>query len=198
MDKLVAKKYNLVLKGISQKALTEHYKLYEGYVNKTNEIWDKLLTADRTKANATYSEYRELKLEESYSLDGVKLHELYFENLGGPGGMPVGLISHMIAASFGSFEAWKEDFIACGISSRGWTVLCFDPIDLKLHNYLQDLHNHGIIVRTAPLLVMDTYEHAYFIDYGTDKKGYIKAFMDNIKWSEVNKRVSLWVDMHNL
>jgi len=186
------------LKGISQKALTEHYKLYEGYVNKTNEIWDKLLTADRTKANATYSEYRELKLEESYSLDGVKLHELYFENLGGPGGMPDGLISHMIAASFGSFEAWKEDFIACGISSRGWTVLCFDPIDLKLHNYLQDLHNHGIIVRTAPLLVMDTYEHAYFIDYGTDKKGYIKAFMDNIKWSEVNKRVSLWVDMHNL
>ncbi|SHE63634.1 superoxide dismutase, Fe-Mn family [Caldanaerobius fijiensis DSM 17918] len=198
MDKLVAKKYNLVLKGISEKTLKEHYKLYEGYINKTNEIWDKLLTADRTKANATYSEYRELKLEESYSLDGVKLHELYFENLGGPGGMPDGLISQMIAASFGSFEAWKEDFIACGISSRGWTVLCFDPIDLKLHNYLQDLHNHGIIARTAPLLVMDTYEHAYFIDYGTDKKGYIKAFMDNIKWSEVNKRVSLWVDMHNL
>lgn len=198
MDKLVAKKYNLVLKGISEKTLKEHYKLYEGYVNKTNEIWDKLLTADRTKANATYSEYRELKLEESYSLDGVKLHELYFENLGGPGGMPDGLISQMIVASFGSFEAWKEDFIACGISSRGWTVLCFDPINLKLHNYLQDLHNHGIIARTAPLLVMDTYEHAYFIDYGTDKNGYIKAFMDNIKWCEVNKRVSLWVDMHNL
>lgn len=197
MDKLIAKKYSLVLKGISQKTLEEHYKLYNGYVNKTNEIWEKLKTVDRSKANASYSEYRELKLEETYNLDGVKLHELYFENLGGSGGYPNGLIASMIALDFGSFEKWKEDFVACGISSRGWTLLCFDPIDLKLHNYLQDLHNHGIVTRSVPLLVLDTYEHAYFIDYGTDKKSYINAFMDNIKWSEVNKRVTCWVDMHS-
>lgn len=197
MDKLIAKKYNLVLRGISQKTLEEHYKLYNGYVNKTNEIWEKLKIADRSNANASYSEYRELKLEETYCLDGVKLHELYFENLGSNGGYPDGLIASMITLDFGSFDNWKEDFIACGISSRGWTLLCFDPIDLKLHNYLQDLHNHGVVSRAVPLLVLDTYEHAYFIDYGTDKKSYINAFMDNIKWSEVNRRVTCWVDMHS-
>jgi len=190
MNKLFPKKYNLVLKGISEKTLVEHYKLYEGYVNKVNEIWEKLKTSDRSKANATYSEYRELKLEETFALDSVKLHELYFENLGGTGGKPRGAISSMINASFGSFENWLVDFIACGISSRGWTVLYYDPIDMKLHNYLQDLHNHGIMLRALPLLVLDTYEHAYYIDYGTDKKSYIEAFLQNIKWSEVEKRLN--------
>lgn len=198
MDKLVTKKYNLFLKGISQKTLEEHYKLYNGYVENTNEIREKLKTANRSKANAGYSEYRELKLEETYNLDGVKLHELYFENLGGTGGNPYGLIASMIALDFGSSENWREDFIACGIASRGWTILCFDPIDLKLHNYLQDFHNHGIVSRTVPLLVLDTYEHAYFIDYGTDKKSYIEAFMNNIKWEEVNRRVTSWIEMHSI
>ncbi|NNG65864.1 superoxide dismutase [Caldanaerobacter subterraneus] len=197
MDKLVAKKYNLVLRGISQRTLEEHYKLYKSYVEKTNEIREKLKTVDRSKANASYSEYRELKLEETYNLDGVKLHELYFENLGGAGGIPDGIIAPMIALDFGSFENWRQDFIACGMASRGWTVLCFDPIDLKLHNYLQDFHNHGIVSRTIPLLVLDTYEHAYFIDYGTDKKSYIEAFMNNIKWEEVNRRVTSWIEMHS-
>lgn len=195
MNRLVPKKYNLVLNGISERTLKEHYILYEGYVSKTNEIWTKLLTADRSKANATYSEYRELKLEETYALDGVKLHELYFENLGGMGGPATGLIASMITCDFGSFENWLNDFKACATSARGWTALCFDPIDLKLHNYLQDSHNQGIISRSIPLLIIDTYEHAYFIDYGTDKKGYIDAFMKNVKWDEVNKRVTLWVDM---
>ncbi|SNX55111.1 Fe-Mn family superoxide dismutase [Thermoanaerobacterium sp. RBIITD] len=198
MDKLVPKKYDLVLDGISERTLKEHYKLYEGYVNKTNEIWDKLLTADKSKANATYSEYRELKLEETYALDGVKLHELYFENLGGSGGPAVGLIASMIKCDFGTYENWLTDFKACALSARGWTALCFDPIDLKLHNYLQDLHNHGIVSRSTPLLIIDTYEHAYFIDYGADKKGYIEAFMKNVKWSEVNRRVAFWVDMKNI
>lgn len=132
MSKLYPKKYNLVLKGISEKTLTEHYKLYEGYVNKVNEIWEKLKTSDRNNANAIFSEYRELKLEETFALDSVKLHELYFENLGGTGGKPKGTIYSMINASFGSFENWLDDFIACGISSRGWTVLYYDPIDMKL------------------------------------------------------------------
>jgi len=195
LERLTPKKYNLVLNGISERTLKEHYKLYEGYVNKTNEIWDKLKISDRTKANATYSEYRELKLEETYALDGVKLHELYFENLGGSGGPAVGLISSMIACDFGSYDNWLNDFKSCALSSRGWTVLCFDPIDLRLHNYLQALHNHGLVSRTIPLLIIDTYEHAYFIDYGTDKKGYIDAFIKNIKWDEVNRRVSQWIDM---
>lgn len=198
MDKLVPKKYNLILDGISERTLKEHYKLYEGYVNKTNEIWDKLLTADKSKANATYSNYRELKLEETYALDGVKLHELYFENLGGSGGPAVGLIASIIECDFGTYENWLTDFKACALSARGWTALCFDPIDLKLHNYLQDLHNHGIVSRSTPLLIIDTYEHAYFIDYGADKKGYIEAFMKNVKWSEVNRRVGFWVDMKNI
>ncbi|MDK2830184.1 MAG: superoxide dismutase, Fe-Mn family, partial [Clostridium butyricum] len=64
-----------------------------------------------------------------------------------------------------------------------------------LHNYLQDLHNHGVVSRAIPLLIIDTYEHAYFIDYGTNKKEYIDAFMNNVKWDEVNRRVCQWIDM---
>lgn len=87
------------LPGLSELQLAEHYKLYVGYVNKTNEIREKLPLADRKKANATYSEYRELKLEETYSLNGIKLHELYFDNLGTVGGQPDGEFSCYLTRS---------------------------------------------------------------------------------------------------
>lgn len=178
----------LSLRGISSYNIQEHYKLYQGYVNKTNEIRALLMSADRAAANATYSSFRELKVEESYAYNGVKLHELYFGNLGGAGGRPPSDFQEALVRSFGSLEVWEEDFKACGLAARGWVVLAFDPDNGLLHNYLLDAHNVGLILNMKPLLVMDVYEHAYYMDYGTNRRGYIEAFWQNINWEAVLRR----------
>lgn len=174
---------------LSENQLAQHYTLYEGYVNKTNEIWTGYETVDRSKANQTYSQFRALKTEESFALNGVKLHEAYFYNMGGKGGRPTGKIAELINRDFGSYEKWEEDFKASGIAARGWVVLAFDLDDRRVHNYSQDSHNVGAIWAAVPLLVLDTYEHAYTIDYGVKRPPYIDNFMKTIDWDEVNARL---------
>ncbi len=175
------------LPGLSEKQLSEHHDvLYAGYVKKTNEIRAKLANVDLSTANATYSDLRELKAEETFALNGVKLHERYFDNLGGPGGAPAGAIADMLMRDFGSFEKWAAEFSACGMASRGWTVLAYDLEEKRLMNILCDVHHQGGIWGAVPVLVLDVYEHAYFIDYATGKKKYVETFMANIDWSAAN------------
>ena len=142
---------------------------------------------DRSAANQAYSAYRALKLEETFSADGAILHELYFDILGGPGGAPTGSLADKINADFGSFEAFVEDLTACGMAARGWAVTAYDPSDGKLHNFLCDVHNQGGVWGTVPLMALDTYEHAYFMDYGSDRPAYIQAFFDNVNWDKVQE-----------
>ena len=176
------------LRGISEQTIeTHHDKLYAGYVNKRNEIESLLPGVDRSAANQAYSAYRALKLEETFSADGAILHELYFDILGGPGGAPTGSLADKINADFGSFEAFVEDLTACGMAARGWAVTAYDPSDGKLHNFLCDVHNQGGVWGTVPLMALDTYEHAYFMDYGSDRPAYIQAFFDNVNWDKVQE-----------
>lgn len=178
------------LSGFSPKQIDEHFDvLYKGYVNKLNEIETKLGEADLSQANATYSQFRELKREEVFTTQAVRLHEAFFENIGGTGGKPTGAIADLIARDFGSYEKWEAEFRALGVAARGWVVLAFDWADRKLHNYLSDIHSDGVWDASV-LLVMDVYEHSYFIDYGTARKAYIDAFFRNINWDVVNERVS--------
>ena len=176
------------LVGISKKQIEQHHDvLYRGYVNKLNEIESKLPTAPPAEANATYSLIRELKREEVFATQAIRLHEGYFQNLGGDGA-PKGAILDLIKKNLGSYEKWEEEFRALGIAARGWVVLAFDWADKKLHNYLSDIHSDGVW-SCSPLLILDVYEHAYFIDYGTGRKAYIEAFMKNVNWEVVNQRV---------
>jgi len=178
------------LPGLSEKQLAEHHDvLYAGYVKKTNEIRGKLASVDLVAANATYSDLRELKIEETFALNGVKLHEGYFENLGGKGGAPSGAIADLLMEHFGSFEKWAAEFMACGMAARGWTVLAWDLEERRLMNIVTDLHNQGGVWGAVPILVLDVYEHAYFLDYATAKKKYVEAFMQNIDWEAVNARL---------
>lgn len=170
------------LEGISEQTMTEHYKLYQGYVKKSNEILDKLKTVDRSTANQVYSDLRSLKTDYSFALGGVKNHELYFSNLGGTGGEPEGELSELITKNFGSFEKWSEDFKATGMAARGWVWLAYDWQTETLFNYLGDAQNTFPMWNNTPLLALDTYEHAYYLDYKTDRKTYIDAFMKNIDW----------------
>lgn len=178
------------LEGLSNNQISQHRDvLYAGYVNKLNEIEEKLKTADRSKANQIYSEYRGLKADETFALNGVVLHELYFENLGGSGGSPTGPVADLIKRDFGSIEQWLEDFRACGVAVRGWVVLAYSFYDRKLHNYGADAHHFNFPALAWPILVMDVYEHAYAIDYGVKRPPYIDAFIKNINWDIVNERL---------
>lgn len=175
------------LDGLSEKQISQHHDvLYAGYVKKTNEIRKALETVDKSTTNATFSQLRELKVEETFALNGVRLHEFYFDGLGGKAPEPAGTIAQWIAEDFGSFEAWAEEFKAEGIASRGWVVLAMDLEEGRLHNFVCDLHNQGGIWGAVPVLVLDVYEHAYFIDYATNRKSYIEAYTKNIKWEESN------------
>src|SRR5919199_4491204 len=107
------------LDGISRATIEAHYKLYEGYVSKRNEILGKLDGIDLSAANQVYSEVRALKVELSFALGGIKNHEIYFEHLGGPGGDPRGVFGDLVKRDFGSVQAWKDDLKATGMGGRG-------------------------------------------------------------------------------
>ena len=163
---------------------------YAGYVSKRNEVEAGLKAADLTKANANYSAYRALKLEETWNANGGILHELYWESMGGDGKADAnGELARKVIEDFGSFDAWKADFVACGKVSRGWAVLKLDAAtDWKLRNVLFDLHNVGGLTGALPLLVVDVYEHAYYHKFGPDRAAYLNAFVDNINWGNAEKR----------
>ena len=173
------------LKGISDAQLEEHFKLYQGYVKKTNEIQMKLESAEKADANGVYSMYGELKRQETFAVNGMKLHEVYFNELGGEG-MPSGELVSMIERDFGSIDVWKAEMIATGMSSRGWAILAFDLKDNRLHIYGADAQNVGAVWAAIPVITLDVYEHAYFMDYGTSRKPYIDAFFQNLNWGFAN------------
>lgn len=176
--------------GISKKTVEEHLKLYQGYVNKYNEIMENILSLDDKDyegANQTYSKVRELKLELSFAWGGVINHEIYFSHLGGIGGEPKGKLAEQIKADFGSFEHYKKDAKATGISARGWVWTVWNHREQRLFNYLGDSQNTFPIWCATPIVALDTYEHAYFIDYGVNRGGYIDVFFENLDWEVIEK-----------
>src|SRR5262249_30101693 len=169
----------LELDGISRASVEAHYKLYQGYVNKRNEILAKLAEVDLSAANQVYSEIRGLKVDLSFAVGGVKNHEIYFEHLGGDGGPAAGAIGALIERDFGSFDNWKTDLKATGMAGRGWAWTAYDWDEGRLANYIGDAQNTFPIWNAAPLVALDVYEHAYFLDYQTDRASYIDAFFRN-------------------
>jgi len=174
---------------LSQRQFDEHIKLYKGYVAKVKEITDVLSSFKGLgSANATYSQYRGLKKGETYALDGMILHELYFPLLGSKNMQPGAKTKDIFETYFGGYDNWRADFTACGTSARGWAVLIYEQRTGTFRNILMDLHDEGNVVGGFPLIIMDVYEHAYFIDYGTDKGQYINRFIDSLRWDIVEKK----------
>ncbi|HZO87689.1 MAG TPA: Fe-Mn family superoxide dismutase [Chthonomonadaceae bacterium] len=191
---LPEKVFNTAGAGISRKTHEEHYELYKGYVAKVNEIRGKLAglgVPDPTKANQTYSDIRELKVEYTFALGGVKNHELYFNHLGGKGGAPDGPVAEAINAAFGSYDNWKADLKATGLAGRGWAWLALDHSDGSLFNYIGDAQNMFPVWDATPILGLDVYEHAYFIDFGRNRGKYIDAFFQVIDWDAVNANLKV-------
>lgn len=177
--------------GISKKTLEIHHdKLYVGYVNKMKEIAEKIAAMAETgngldAANQTYSELRGLRDGETFATNGVYLHEYYFNVLGGAGEAK-GALADAIAEKWGSVEKFQALFSATGMAVRGWVVLAWDMHLGRLKVYGCDAHNQGGVWGCVPLIVLDVYEHAYFIDYGSDRKAYIMDFWKNLNWEAAN------------
>lgn len=180
------------IKVVNKEQFDAHMRLYEGYVTNINKI-DEILQqgdAQRDQSNTTFSYYRELKRGETFALNGVILHELYFENIGGISIEPDHSSKELLESDFGSYQHWQEDFIATAKASRGWAILCFDQRSNRLRNISLDAHDLGNIAYSAPILILDMYEHAYFLQYADKKSDYINEFMKNINWDVVDSRMN--------
>jgi Fe-Mn family superoxide dismutase len=178
------------LEGISRATIEAHYKLYQGYVNKRNEILASLAGVDTTSANQVYSDIRALKLDLTFAIGGIKNHEIYFGHLGGGGGDPRGPAGDLIERDFGSVQEWRTDLKATAMAARGWAWTAYDWDERRLFNYLGDAQNTFPVWNATPLIALDVYEHAYFLDYQTDRATYIDAFFDNLDWPTIDDWVA--------
>jgi len=174
------------LKGFSDSQLDLHFTLYEGYLAKLNEIEEKLSVANNSKPNYSFNEYSELKRREAVAFNGSFLHELYFENLG----LDASITPELKKAldDQGGVEKVLADLKAAALGGPGWALLTHSRRDGKLHTYFVAEHHIGIPIDQDLLLVLDSWEHAFMVDYGIKRSDYIQAFFDNIKWSEVSRR----------
>lgn len=180
------------LPGISARTNEIHHdKLYAGYVAKRNEIEEKLRASGEdilSSANQIYSPWRGLKEGETFAANGMLLHQVFFDILGGNGKPEGTAILEAIVEEWGSFDRFMAEFTATAMGARGWAILAFDGFDQRLHIYAADAQNQGGVWGSMPLLPCDVYEHAYFLDYGSDRKAYLGAFFKNVDWKKVSSR----------
>ncbi len=176
--------------GFSETLLTNHFTLYQGYVTNTNKLSD-LLAAMLKEGKTGTPEYAELKRRFGFEFNGMRLHEYYFENLGGKAPLDrFGALAKKLADACGSYEAWEQDFRATGaMRGIGWVVLYQDNVTGWLFNQWINEHEVSHLAGCRPILVMDVFEHAFMIDYGLKRADYIEAFFKNINWNAVAGRL---------
>ncbi len=189
----VARDYSKLigLQGFSETLLKNHFTLYQGYVANTNKVADSL---DRMlkDGNTGAPEYAELKRRFGWEFNGMRLHEYYFENLGGKAALDhYGPLGKQMQCDFGSYETWEKDFRATGaMRGIGWVVLYQDGESKRLFNFWINEHDVSHPAGCAPILIMDVFEHAFMIDYGLKKADYIDAFFKNIDWPSAEARTA--------
>jgi Fe-Mn family superoxide dismutase len=176
--------------GFSETILKNHFTLYQGYVTNTNKVLDALAQMSAEGKTAT-PEFAELKRRLGWEWNGMRLHEYYFENLGGKAPLaPGGKLGKKLAESFASVEAWEKDFRATGaMRGIGWVVLYEDLTNGRLINFWINEHDVSHPAGCQPLLIMDVFEHAFMIDYGLKRADYVEAFFKNIDWAAVESRL---------
>ncbi len=176
--------------GFSETLLKNHFTLYQGYVTNTNKVMEILDQMQKEGKTAT-PEFAELKRRLGWEFNGMRLHELYFENLGGTAPMAAGgKLAGKLAESFGSVEAWEKEFRAVGaMRGIGWAVLYQDPANGRMINFWINEHDVAHPAGCTPILIMDVFEHAFMLDYGLKRADYIEAFFKNINWQAAEARV---------
>lgn len=191
MKNLESKNYNFqTVNGISQNQLDNHYKLYTGYINNLNKLDSCSKDFNQyLNSNPTHCCLRSIKLGESYSYDGVRLHELYFENITNGNNDISNDLKDLICAEWQSLENFKGYLKQVCLAMRGWAIVCYDELTDSLRITGSDLHDQGAFWCCNPILVIDVYEHAYFMDFGADRAKYIDTIFENLNWSVISNRL---------
>jgi Fe-Mn family superoxide dismutase len=180
----------LGMEGFSDNLLNTHFTLYKGYVTNTNKLFDTLAGMVKDGKAAT-PEYAELKRRLGWEFNGMRLHEYYFENLGGKAALNQdGKLGKLLVAGFGSYDVWLQDLKGTAtMRGIGWTILYQDVVGGKLFNQWINEHDVGHPAGCQPLLVLDVFEHAFITDYGLKRADYIEAFLKNVDWKAVEARL---------
>ncbi|MEE8194305.1 MAG: Fe-Mn family superoxide dismutase [Dehalococcoidales bacterium] len=186
-----AKDYSSLIgmEGFSETLLNNHFTLYQGYVTNSNKLID-LLASMLSGGKVGTPEYAELKRRMGFEFNGMRLHEYYFENLGGQQARDrSGTLAKKLTEGFGSYEDWERDFKGTGMMRGiGWAILYQDNVTGRLFNQWINEHETGHFAGCVPILVMDVFEHAFITDYGLKRASYIEAFFKNINWNLADKR----------
>jgi Fe-Mn family superoxide dismutase len=186
------KQFKQVSELVSQKTKDMHQGLYKNYIQSLNDVSSKLDTADRSEANPRHSEFRSLKLDESYNLNAVWLHELYFANCFDPHSEIVmdSKAYLRLQRDFGTFDTWQKDFMATAMSAgNGWAVCGYHMFLRRFVNMIVSHHSGDVMLGVFPVIVVDMWEHSYTRDYLSDKKSYLVSQMKEFKWSVIEERV---------
>lgn len=191
-----AKNYDHLLgnvKGLDDSLLKMHFKLYEGYVNNSNAVLQKIQNLTSQGQNRT-PEFAALKRILGWEFDGMLLHELYFENLGGSQQLnPNDPLYLKMVSDFGSYDEWKKDFVSTGLMRGiGWVVAYIEPKSGRLINEWINEHDLGHLAGGTPILIMDVFEHAYITQFALDRNKYIEVFFNNINWDKASSRFNNW------
>jgi Fe-Mn family superoxide dismutase len=189
------------LNGLSDDLIVSHYENnYGSAARALNAVRERLAGLDLD--NAPDYEIRSLKREELAAMGSVILHEVYFDSLGGDGAVlftGVGTGSKMpqpiaggLEQQFGSLAAWKREFVALAralAGGSGWAILSYSRHDGQLHNQLA-LDDSQALADGVPLLALDMYEHAFQREFGANATAYIDAFLRNVEWAAVSRRLA--------
>jgi superoxide dismutase, Fe-Mn family len=178
------------MQGFSEALLKNHFTLYQGYVTNSNKVMEILEQMVKDGKMAT-PEFAELKRRLGWEFNGMRLHELYFGNLGGSEPInPGGKLAAKMADSFGNSDIWEKEFRAVGaLRGIGWAVLYQDPASGRLINFWVNEHDAGHPAGCSPILIMDVFEHAFMLDYGLKRGDYIEAFFRNVDWKAAESRL---------
>tara|TARA_B100000282_G_C31697229_1_gene474436 strand:+ start:138 stop:833 length:696 start_codon:yes stop_codon:yes gene_type:complete len=185
------KKFDINTDFLSNENIANHIKLYQDYLEKFNKCSAKLDSIDKAAAHTNHSDYRSVKADETFNMNGAYLHELYFANMAdGNSQINMDTLSYMrLNRDFGTFDDWQKDFIACGLSSRcGWVVTYLNTFTQSYMNCFIDLHATSVPVGMYPVIVMDMWQHAYYKDYLKEGKSYLTAMMKQLRWSVIEER----------
>jgi Fe-Mn family superoxide dismutase len=132
--------------------------------------------------------FETMQRQKSSRGNSVVLHELYFDGISPKAIDPAGEVREAVAKRFGSVEKWAADFVASARAAAGWAMLVVHPVNGRLYNVVSDEHAQGPLWLAAPLVVIDTYEHAFYVDYQNRKAEYVEKFVGFIDWSEAGRR----------
>lgn len=173
---------------ISEEQLKIHHqKHHQGYVNNSNKILEQLETA---RKQGTDIDMKSTLKNLSFNIGGHMLHSLFWPNLTSKSTKPSNTLAKAINANFGSLERFKKEFsqAANSVEGSGWAALTTDKQTKKLVIAQIEKHNVNLYPNFEILLVLDVWEHAYYLDYKNARTKFVEAFWNIVNWNEVNKR----------